>query len=221
MEEKICSRCKVPKPITEFSIRPERKNAYRPKCKACERFCKNEYNKKNREHVNALRKIWETNNPEKCRLKIKKYHTTEKGKLTTKNADKKRLKSHNEYARQRYFADPQWNMNMKLRRRVDRVLRQRKISKSAKTMELLGCPYNEFRVYIESKFTPEMTWDKILSSEIQLDHIIPVSSFDLTGSEQQKQYFHYSNLQPLWATTRVINGVEYLGNLNKGAKIIY
>lgn len=218
MKEKVCSKCGELKSVNEFTPRPERSIGYRSKCKACERLCRNDYNRKNKEHVALLHKLWVEQNPEKAALKSEKYNKSEKGKASRRRADKKRLKSHNEYARQRYFTDPQWNMNMKLRRRVDRVLRQRKINKSAKTMELLGCAYSEYTAYIESLFTPEMTWEKVLSGEIQIDHIIPCASFDLTSPEQQKQCFHYTNLQPLWETTRTINGVEYMGNLNKSNK---
>lgn len=210
MEEKICSLCGESKSTSEFSPRSDRKIAYRSKCKCCERLCRNEYNEQNRLYVRGLQQKWVDANPEKSRAKVKKYQATDKGKVVARKSDKKRLKSHNEYARQRYFTDPQWNMNMKLRRRVDRVLRQRKISKSTKTMELLGCTYVEFNIYIESRFTPNMSWDKILSGEIHLDHIRPCASFDLTDIEQQKVCFHYSNLQPLWAKD----------NLSKGARLI-
>jgi hypothetical protein len=42
-----------------------------------------------------------------------------------------------------------------------------------------------------------------------IDHIRPISSFDLTKPEQQIKCFHYTNLQPLWAKE----------NLSKGSKI--
>ena len=40
--------------------------------------------------------------------------------------------------------------------------------------------------------TPEMTW-----KNIDLDHVKPLKSFNLTDSEQLKQAAHYSNIQPL------------------------
>lgn len=46
------------------------------------------------------------------------------------------------------------------------------------------------------------------SGEWHIDHIKPCASFDLTDPEEQKECFHYTNLQPLWAKD----------NLNKGAK---
>ena len=35
--------------------------------------------------------------------------------------------------------------------------------------------------------------------EWEIDHIIPISSFDLTKKENQILCFNYKNLQPLWA----------------------
>ena len=62
-----------------------------------------------------------------------------------------------------------------------------------------------------------MTWQKGMSwsnygkgkDKWTMDHIIPVSSFDLSNPEGQKKAFNYSNLQAMW----------YLDNLSKGARI--
>jgi hypothetical protein len=57
-----------------------------------------------------------------------------------------------------------------------------------------------------------MTWDNY--GEWHIDHVKRVSEFD---KETPMNIVNaLNNLQPLWATTREINGVIYEGNLNKG-----
>lgn len=70
-------------------------------------------------------------------------------------------------------------------------------SKSVKTEALLGCSIICARQHLEAQFLPGMSWDN--HGEWHIDHIRPCASFDLTDLEQQKECFHYTNLQPLWA----------------------
>jgi hypothetical protein len=65
--------------------------------------------------------------------------------------------------------------------------------------ELVGCSYVELRKLIESKFTEGMTWENWSVNGWHIDHIKPLSSFDLTDTEQLKEACSYNNLQPLWA----------------------
>jgi hypothetical protein len=67
-------------------------------------------------------------------------------------------------------------------------------------MELIGCTKDELRTYLEGLFLEGMTWENYgKRGGWQIDHIKPCASFDLTNQDQQKECFHYSNLQPLWA----------------------
>ena len=50
--------------------------------------------------------------------------------------------------------------------------------------------------YTEPDF---VSWGNSSLEGWHIDHIRPCASFDLTDPEQQKQCFHYTNLQPLWA----------------------
>ena len=72
--------------------------------------------------------------------------------------------------------------------------------KSAATLELLGCSLEKVRAHLEAQFLPGMSWDNWTSDGWHIDHIRPCASFDLSDPEQQRACFHYSNLQPLWAS---------------------
>lgn len=65
--------------------------------------------------------------------------------------------------------------------------------------ELVGCSYFELRKMIEGKFEEGMTWENWSVNGWHIDHIKPLSSFDLTDTEQLKEACNYKNLQPLWA----------------------
>lgn len=93
------------------------------------------------------------------------------------------------------------------RTRLRRVVNSAGV-KPAKSVELLGCSFEDFLKYLERQFKPYMTW-KNYGRAWHVDHIIPCSAFDLTRPEQARQCFHFTNLRPLWART----------NLRKGAKI--
>ena len=62
--------------------------------------------------------------------------------------------------------------------------------------------------YIESKFKEGMTWENY--GTWHLDHIYPCSKFDLTKEEEQRICFHYSNLQPLWASQNMSKSNEII-----------
>jgi len=56
-----------------------------------------------------------------------------------------------------------------------------------------------------------MTLDNYGKHTWHIDHIIPISSFDLNDPNQVAIAFHYTNLQPMWAKE----------NISKGAKITH
>jgi len=64
-----------------------------------------------------------------------------------------------------------------------------------------------------------MTWENQGLYGWHFDHIKP---FDLKDPVQQYLCFHYTNYQPLWATTAIAmsygEGPEYVGNIEKGGK---
>ena len=72
---------------------------------------------------------------------------------------------------------------------------------------LLGCNLGDLKIHLEKQFPEGMTWEN--RHLWHIDHIKPLSSFDLMEPEQAFEACNFKNLQPLWAHE----------NLKKGAKI--
>lgn len=85
-----------------------------------------------------------------------------------------------------------------LRERIRAAIISKKGKKSLKTVYLLGCSVDYFKNYIEKLWDNKMNWENYGLKGWHVDHIIPVSKFDLTKEEEQLKCFHYTNLQPLW-----------------------
>lgn len=104
-----------------------------------------------------------------------------------------------------------YEKNRKIRKKISKNIRKRvakmitdKQIKPTSISKSLGCSKEFLLKYLESQFQPGMTWENYGPSDKnrktwQVDHIIPVSLFDLTKEEEIKKCCHYSNLQPLWA----------------------
>jgi len=157
-----------------------------------------EYHKKyrldNLEKVKKMTKIWIENNREKFNKLVNKSYHKNKKKIIKKNM---------EYERKRLKTDMNWVLKKRLRNRLRQALKG--ISKSKSTMELLGVPHMDFlKTWIECKFKEGMTWEN--RHLWHIDHIKPCSSFDLTKPEEQAKCFHYTNLQPLWASENLSKG---------------
>lgn len=88
-----------------------------------------------------------------------------------------------------------------LRNLIGQSIRKRGFTKKSKTQEILGCSFEDFKSYIESKFEPWMNWNNRgkyngeLNYGWDIDHIIPLSS--AKTEEEIIKLNHYTNLQPL------------------------
>jgi len=109
-----------------------------------------------------------------------------------------------QYIQSRRENDLNFRLVCALRHRVKEAIKHGYNSES--TLALIGCSIAEVRAHIESQFQPGMSWETWGSTGWHIDHIRPCASFDLTDPEQQRQCFHYSNLQPLWASQNCSKG---------------
>jgi len=86
-----------------------------------------------------------------------------------------------------------------LRNKLWKSLKDQNTNKQNSALELVGCSKEELIEHIQSQFKRDMTWKNWSLNGWHIDHIRPISSFDLSDPAQQKECFHYTNLQPLWA----------------------
>jgi hypothetical protein len=116
-------------------------------------------------------------------------------------------KKHKIYEKNRKLIDPEFKIVKILRSRLASVLHRKNIIKHTSTLALTGCELPFLKEYLESKFTEGMTWEN--HGEWHIDHIRPCISFDLKHAEEQQKCFHYTNLQPLWASENLKKGSKY------------
>ncbi len=150
---------------------------------------------KNKDKIKEQVKQYKLQNGDVIRGKNKKYRLQNIKKINT---------YHREYRKIRRKNDLGFKLRHYLSTRIWFAIKQSK--KTIKTMDLVGCSLDYLKDYLECQFDDEMSWTNYGAWHI--DHIIPCASFDLTNEEEQRKCFHYSNLQPLWASD----------NFSKGAK---
>ena len=100
--------------------------------------------------------------------------------------------------------DESFSLTCNLRSRLRMALVKQLTHKTSKTEELSGISFEEFKIYIEFLMTTEMSW-----TNIELDHVRPLSSFNLTDPDQLKEAAHFSNIQLLLKHDNRKKGANY------------
>ena len=174
---------------------------------------KKEDYKKNRDYILKRNKIYREKNREVIRAKLRKYYYDNHEKMLASAARsrnkrrKERSQKQYEYKKKRLKTDIAFKITERIRSRINLCLKRYKTIKSQEFKTLLGT--NDMQViwdHLQKQFKKGMTREN--HGLWHIDHIRPVSSFDLTKPKEQIKCFHYTNLQPLWAKE----------NLSKGAK---
>ena len=172
---------------------------------------KQEYYKKNREKIRERAKQRYSDKTKLDPLFIdrrKKYYKKNKSKIDLKNKEwyennrDKKIAYEVEHKRKRRQTDPYFRLKGNLCKRLSKALKSRQ--KSGMAINDLGCSIEEFKLYLTNKFQPGMTWDNY--GKWHIDHIRPLSSFDLSDISNIREACHYTNLQPLWAIDNIKKG---------------
>lgn len=174
-----------------------------PRALTCSDECKrqrlrdtsNNWKKNNKEKNKQITKEWRDKNKQHTKEYNSNYHQTNKHIIQPRHAKR---------AKERRETDILFKLSHTCRSRIRKFY----VGEHKKN-DLIGCSWdflNEWILYLNSSCTIENHgfngW--------HLDHIIPISSFNLENENELKKCFHWSNLQPL-------NGIE---NMSKSDKIL-
>lgn len=137
----------------------------------------------------------------------KEYYKKNKDKILKqskeyfkKNQKVKQEKNNKRYKTRRHN-DPIFKLSTNLKRNIRAIFKKNGVSKKSKTLDIIGCSYDEFKIHIETKFESWMNWDNygLYNGKPDygwdVDHIIPLKT--AKTEEDIIRLNHYTNLQPL------------------------
>lgn len=159
----------------------------------------NNYLFQNKEKRKEVQRKYREENKEKLSQQKKEYYSKNKEKI-------KKYKSDNKVKiaitkKSRIENDIIFALSLRIRTSISNSIKRLGFSKKSKSEEILGCSFEEFKIYLEGKFEDWMNWENrgLYNGEMNygwdIDHVIPVSS----AKTEEEVYIlnHYSNLQPL------------------------
>jgi len=220
-----CTKCGEIKDLSLFYKEYSKRKGYAAQCKTCvlkeqkKRYYKkhDEIREKQNQYYNKIKQSEEKYShlkevQSKYQREHKEQHNIANKKYREKYPERQREYKKNyimpiesrirqrEYDRKKTREDINFKISKNLRARIWQAIFRpdKNYKKWFPFKDVLGCSKEFFKLYLESKFTKGMSWDNYGYYGWHIDHIKPVSSFNLTDSEQQKLCFHYTNLQPLW-----------------------
>lgn len=225
---KTCSKCGLIKELSEFHKDKNQNDGFKKRCIKCRKedsyiydlkrtekkkeYHKNYYNE-NSKIIKQRTIKYRLNNIDIISEKLKIYYinNSEKIKKSSKtnrclNIEHYKLYAR-EYQRNRRNNDISYKLLCICRKRTNQAIKS--TYKRNTTIELLGCSHDFLRTHIEKQFKFGMNWNNYGIGGWEIDHIKPCALFDLKDPEQQKQCFHYTNLQPLWAKENLSKGKKF------------
>jgi hypothetical protein len=189
--KKRCTKCSNIKPFGSFVPQKAGYMGIKAQCRECDTEYDKQFQSKNNTRA-------ERDKTDKAKQYRKKY--------VAENLDWWR-KYEREYRYNRRREDMFFKIKGNLSGRLSDLINKRNLSTN--TLELIGCDRETFLSHIQKQFTEGMAWENYGLKGWHVDHIIPLSLFDLTIEDEVKKACHYTNLQPLW----------WQDNLEKGNKI--
>lgn len=160
------------------------------------------YRLKNPEAIKKRRSDYYNNNKEKIKDRLKANESTrkEKRKVYTENNKDKINEYQRIYLKNRRKVDPLFKLSCNISSLIRQLFKNNGFKKG-KTIDIIGCSFDNFKLHLESKFESWMNWENygLYNGDFNygwdIDHVIPTSS--AKNEEELINLNNYSNMQPL------------------------
>lgn len=186
-----CNKCKINQPVENYRKYTDRENSYSTTCKKC----LNEMDKIRKKNLRQKKLESFIAKCEKCNeektlkhfAKLKKFY---KKKICLSCYPNFLKEQKTEWCKN----ERETNINYRIKKSLAARLRD-VILKNTNTMNYIGCNIQFLREWFEYNFTEEMNWDNY-GTYWSIDHIIPVSKFNLENEDEKFKCWNWSNLTP-------------------------
>ena len=170
---KVCKKCEIEKSFDNFSKNKNNKDGFEYQCKQCRSESNKRYRENNLEVVKENQKNYYSKNKDVVKEKyIEYYYDNREKAISNGTLYKKNKLKHDVLFRLTYW----------IRASINKIFVKYNFKKNKRTKDILGCSFEDFKIYLENKFEPWMSWDNrgLYNGNLQygwdIDHIIPIST---------------------------------------------
>jgi hypothetical protein len=200
MNTKVCSICNENKNIDEYNNSSKLVNGIRKYWK--KNFCKKCQSEK-------FKKFSQSRNKDIKKENDKNYYEKNKDIIMEKKRnyykiEKNRIRRNfrkQTYRKNRLKTDIKFRLLTTVRSRILASFK----NKSNSSIEYLGCDIDFYKKWIEFTMKEDMTWENY-GKIWNIDHVIPVSSFNSSNNDEMKKAFNWKNTRALYAKDNFSKG---------------
>jgi hypothetical protein len=217
---RTCTRCKIEKPLAEFSKDKSRRDGLHSHCKVCSAEQIRKWQKANREKEAERLRKWQKANPEKIAEQKRKYREANTDKVAEyqrkyyeANKEKERERSRKyyeanpekgrEYQRKYREANKEKVAEQIRKWQKDNPDKRAALSAKRRSQKLQATPAWADLKAIEAVYEESAWLTQCLGIEHHVDHIIPLQGKKVCGLHV------HNNLQVLPAKTNLAKGNRY------------
>ena len=178
---KKCSKCGIISLKSNFHKNNTRNDGLCNQCKVCRK----DYYNENRDEIKEYQKKYYLDNRDQIIENHKNYIKQNREKKDCMERIGKKT-------------DLNFKIACNLRSRTSSAFKSQNVKKTKKTFDLLGCSHSFFKNWIDYQLFGNMTLENY-GSIWQIDHCIPIASFNLSDESDMKKCFNWINLRPMYS----------------------